>query len=245
MHAYSSPAALLCLTLTALAASPTAAQSIRAADGLGTRPYGHMRMTLERTIFQIDVLTIDVCFDSTTADRFAAFVGMEGAEDSIAAVAIRAGSAIGRIRFLRNASRNQFLDGIRDEQEKAVRAGLLSDSTFRRIGESLPIWFEFLEERGVRDGDQISYVFGGDSLRSFYRGVDGTVWLDRTDVGPDRSLSVLATWFAPETSFRKPLIRSLTADSVPPPERCAPPDDNPDDPTSGRRTGITRRSGAP
>lgn len=234
MHGYESRQARTIGTLMGLAsmlvAGPALAQSTDAPGALGGQPFSHMHMLYERTIFKVDVLTLDICFDSVSSDRLAAFArsDLRGAEDSIAAVALRARSAIGTIRFLRDASQSQFLDGIRDEQEKAVRAGFLSDSTFRSIGQSLPVWFEFLEERGIRDGDRIAYVFHGDSLRSFYRGVEGTVWLDHIDVGDSRRRSVLATWFAPGTSFRKPLIRSLAAGGIPPAELCALPASAPD-----------------
>lgn len=186
---------------------------------LGASPFGHMHMLLERTIFDVDVLTLDVCVDETTAGTIAtrARDGRTDADDdSIAAAAIHAQTALGRIRFLRGVSKRQFLDGIRDEQEKAVAAGLLADSTFRLIGDSLPVWFDFLDRRGIHEDDRMVYLFRNDSLRTVFHGEDGRVLLDRTDVGEQRRTSVLATWFAPESDFREPLLDSLDEDAADP-----------------------------
>jgi hypothetical protein len=215
---------IACILVAAAAAAPLAAQSddIR----LGASPFGHMHMLFERTIFNVDVLTLDVCFDSATAETVAVHARggrTDAGDDAIAAAAIDAPDALGRIRFLRGVSKGQFLDGIRDEQEKAVRAGLLADSTFRMIGDSLPVWFDFLDDRGIHDGDRIVYVFRDDSLRTVYHGEDGTVLLDRTDVGKQRRTSVLATWFAPRSDFRRPLLESLEDSDAADPAACAVP----------------------
>jgi hypothetical protein len=214
-----------CVLVAATTALPAVA---RAQDGMavGQSPFGHMHMLFERTIFNVDVLTLDICFDEATASRIAmrAQDGRnDAADDSIAAAAIAAPNAVGRIRFLRGVSKNQFLDGIRGEQEKAVDAGLLSDSTFTMIGDSLPVWFDFLDDRGIHEEDRIFYVFRDDSLRTVYHGADGAVLLDRTDVGEQRRISVLATWYAPDSDFREPLLDSLEDDDAADPTACAVP----------------------
>jgi hypothetical protein len=216
--------AIACLVIVAAAAGPLAAQSDD--SRVGASPFGHMHMLFERTIFNVDVLTLDVCLDSATAETVAVHARggrTDDGDDAIAAAAIDAPAALGRIRFLRGVSKGQFLGGIRDEQEKAVRAGLLADSTFRMISDSLPVWFDFLDDRGIRDGDRIFYVFRDDSLRTVYHGEDGTVLLDRTDVGTQRRTSVLATWFAPRSDFRRPLLDSLDDGDPADPAACTVP----------------------
>jgi hypothetical protein len=214
-------ATILCAT--ALGAAPAMAQF----PALGEAPFGHMRMLFERTIFNVDVLTLDICFDAPTAAGIAEHARdgrTDAGDDAIAAVAIAAMTALGRIEFRRNVSLGQFLGGIRDEQRKAVRAGLLADSTYRLIGDSLPVWFHFLDERGIRTDDQIVYVFRSDSLRTVYRDRDGRVLLDRIDVGEQRRTSVIATWLAPGSDFREPLLRSLDPDGRTDPGACVVPD---------------------
>jgi hypothetical protein len=212
------------IVLAAAAFLPAVAQA-QAGTTLGASPFGHMHMLFERTIFNVDVLTLDVCFDETTAAGIAMQASdrrTDAGDDSIAAAAIHAPAALGRIRFLRGVSKSQFLGGIRDEQKKAVTAGLLADSTFRMIGDSLPVWFDFLDERGIHRDDRIVYIFRNDSLRTVYNGSGGDVLLDRTDVGEQRRTSVLATWFAPESDFREPLLDSLDGD-IADPAACAVP----------------------
>jgi len=202
---------LLLVVWLGIAAQGAAAQSKGDPD-LGALPFGHMHMLLEKTIFKVDVLTLDVCLDARTAEAIApwARTGAEGSmADSIADVAMAAPSATGLIRFRRGVSLGQFLDGIRDEQKKAVDAGLLERATFDMITDSLPAWFDFLQERGIHEDDRIAYEFRGDSLRTIFRDAGGPVLLDRTDVGSQRRISVLATWFAPGSAFRRPLLRSL------------------------------------
>lgn len=211
-------------SLLPVLARPARAQTER--TGPGQAPFSHMHMILERTILKVDVLALDVCVDAMTAASIAphARSAPKGADaDSVARAVIAADRAVGDIRFLRNVSLGQFLGGIRDEQKKAVSAGLLSDSTFRMIGDSLPVWFSFLEERGIRKSDRITYVFHGNSLRTIYRDPDGSVLLDQTDVGEQRRTSVLATWFAPGSAFRGRLLESLADGPPAPAVPCSQP----------------------
>jgi hypothetical protein len=77
------------------------------------------------------------------------------------------------------------------------------------ISEGIPRWFAFLKERRILNGDQIHYRVRGDTLRTVYLSVDGERALDQTDVGAERRLAVLGSYLAPESSFRKGLIKSL------------------------------------
>ena len=73
----------------------------------------------------------------------------------------------------------------------------------------MPVWFGFLEVEGASKGDEILYRIRGDSLRTVYRTVGQEVLLDQVDVGPERRMAVLGSYFAPGSDFRKGLIRSL------------------------------------
>ena len=172
-----------------------------------------MGTLLEKTFLKVDVLTVDVCFDAATAERFAAIASAGrltgAAADSIARAALAGRLAIGRIQFVRSVSLDQFIEGIAEDQRKAVRAGFLPDSVFRAISRGLPVWFAFLEERGIRKGDQLLYELESESIRTVFVGADGKVLLDQTDPGRERRNSVLATWLAPGSSFRPGLLRSL------------------------------------
>lgn len=184
----------------------------------------HMHTILEKTFLKIDVLALDVCVDSVSARRIAGFTAMpqsRALEDSVTRAVIDAPSAVARLRFLRNVSYSQFIGGIMDEQGHAVDAGLLSDSTRRDVNAALPEWFSFLENRNIRENEQIVYRFHGDSVRTTYLDLAGQRQLDRVDTGYWRRTSVLATWFAPGSGFHKGLMRSAW-NPTPPSGSCEP-----------------------
>lgn len=201
--------------VSASAGLPAAAQT----PPLGQAPWSRMSTLLEKTFLKIDVLTVDVCFDAATAAEFARLAAggrLAGARgDSIARSALRGQRAAARIGFLRNVSLGQFLDGIDEDQRKAVAAGFMTDSVYREIRSLLPEWFAFLDRRGIRKDDHIRYELEPDSIRTVYSDPEGTVLLDQWDQGRERRNSVLATWLAPGSSFRSGLLASLEDAGVP------------------------------
>jgi hypothetical protein len=179
------------------------------ADG----PYARVCTLLERTIFKVDVLTLRIRFGEETARRLAELASGEeysdALADSVARVAVRARDAYAEIEFVRGVSLGQFVDGVRDDLGKAREAGIIDSADYRMISEGLPRWFDFLSERGIREGDRILYRIRGDTLRTVFHAEDGAFMLDQTDVGPERRLAVLGSYFAPGSSFREGLVRSL------------------------------------
>lgn len=175
-----------------------------------------MRMLLEKTIFKVDVLTLTVRLDGAAAHRLAELAGgrelTEAVSDSVARTATDATCGQARLDFVRNVSLGRFLDAIRESSRAALEADLIEHETFRLIDESLPEWYAFLEGRGVRDGDRMSYRIRGDTLNIRYLSSSGELLLDQTDVSAARRRSVLAGYFAPGSDFRRGLIRSLFRD---------------------------------
>jgi hypothetical protein len=173
--------------------------------------HAHMHSILEKTFLRIDVLALDLCVDSATAVTISTLTAAprtRALEDSVARVVLDAPRVVGQLRFLRNVSYSEFLGGIMDEQKHAVDAGLLADSTRRNVSASLPDWFSFLENRNIRENEQLVYGIHGDSVRMTYVDLAGQRLLDRVDTGPWRRASVLATWVAPGSGFRKGLMQS-------------------------------------
>lgn len=203
----------LFLLLFALTPQAALSQAISWGVDLPAVPYGSMNMLLEKSIFKVDVLTLEVRVDEGTARRLAdVAAGREYSDevaDSVAAIAVAAPEALARITFVREISLDQFIEGTDKDMRRAVDAGWLAREDYERIKRSLPQWFAFLEERRLLKGDQITYHVRGDSLMTVYRGVDGAVLLEQTDVGHGARESVLGTYFAPKSSFRKGLVKSL------------------------------------
>ncbi len=187
-------------------------QSI-AADSLPGGPYVDMRMLFEKTIFKVDVLTLHIRLNEADAREIERLVRgrrySDQLADSVAEFAIQSRDVWARIRFERNVSLGQFLDGTDDNLEKVREAGIIDESDYDLVSKGMPIWYAFLEERGILDGDLMYYRIRGDTLRTQYVGVEGEVLLDQTDVGPERRLAVLGRYFVRGSDFRKGLIRSL------------------------------------
>lgn len=180
---------------------------------LGVGPRARACMLLERTIFQVDVLTVDLRLGPETADEIRRLVEKGAGRDSIAAAAIHSQNTYARIQFVRNVGMDQFLDGVRTDLRRTVDAGLIDRETFDSISASLPRWYSFLEDRGVREGDELLYRVRGDTLHSGYRTPADEWLLRQTDVGPERRLAVLGSYLVEGSSFREGLLDSLVSDS--------------------------------
>lgn len=185
--------------------------------GLARGPYAQASMLLEKTLFKVDVLGLELRFDPATRDRLrsAAADGREGRNDerdqALADAATHASGAWARIRFHRDIRLGQFVDAARESLAEARKAGYIDTVAESQIGRSLPHWYAFLAERKIRKGDEMHYRIRGDTLRTVYVGRDGDVLLDQLDVGPERVGSVLGGYFASGSDFREGLLRSLEA----------------------------------
>ncbi len=181
---------------------------------LAPDPGARLETLLEKTIFKVDVLSLHIRFGAETANRLeraatAGEIGRDALADSVATIALDSRDVWARIRFERDVRLDQFVDGVVEDLAKARRAGIIDETAYRGVSADLPRWFGFLENRRIRDGDQIWYRIRGDTLRTIYVGVDDGVLLDQTDVGPDRRLAVLGGYLAPGASLRKGLVQSF------------------------------------
>lgn len=205
--------ALICAFFSLTVAGGWAQTSAPANQGATDAPrhYGRMSMLLEKTIFKVDVLVLEVELSDSDARDIARVVerGAGSIEDSIAAIAINTRAANLRTQFLRSISLDQFVDGARRDLQAVLAAGVITDETHRVLFEGLPVWFGFLEERRIQKGDELQYRISGDTLRTSYGAADGTTLMQRTDVDADRSRAVLGTYFVRGSQFRDKLIESL------------------------------------
>lgn len=204
--------ALLLLWLSTgrtVSAQPSPVDTTNLGSGVNAR----MHMLLEKTIFQVDVLTLDVRLGpSETARLDSMLAGREFSADladSVAAVALGSRNVWALIDFQRGVSLDQFLGGVQDNLRHAEKAGIVTPEEYASIAASLPRWYFFLEDRRIRAGDQMFYRIRGDTLRTVFRSADGDNLLDQVDVGPERRLSVLGGYFAPNSDFRERLVKSL------------------------------------
>lgn len=180
---------------------------------LAEGPYSRMEMLLEKTIFSVDVLTVEVRFDVPTQQQFrTAASGREYTPElsrQLADIAVNAEHVYASLHFERNVGLSRWVAGVRDSLETAWRAGLITEGSYREVSDGLPRWFAVVAERGFARGDRILYRGYPDRLRTVLVANDGRVLLDQTDAGAGPRRALLAGYFAPGTDFREPLIRSL------------------------------------
>lgn len=172
-----------------------------------------MRMLLEVTIFQIDVLTLELRIGGPTGDRIRTLVEAgertEETADSVADLAADARFAYANLSFLRGISLGRFLREVQRNAVRATEAGYISPETSGLIVQSLPQWYAFLQGRGIEEGDEMEYFIEGDTLTVHYLSPSDSLLMSTTDVGPERRRSVLGGYFARGSDFREGLLDSL------------------------------------
>jgi hypothetical protein len=184
--------------------------------GLAEGPFSSMDMLYERTIFNVDVLSLHMAFGPETAATFTELVG-DGDYDGdtaerVAEAALASRDVLVRSRFLRDVSLDQFMDGLRDNLRRAREDGLLTPEQEETIRQETQAQYSILEGRGIREGETMWYRIRGDSLHVALEAVDGEILLEDRPVGPERRLAVLGGYLAAGSDFREKLVRSLFTD---------------------------------
>ena len=180
---------------------------------LGQGPFAKMSMLYERTFLRVDVMTLEIHFGPDVATRLEGLASgtklTPSVEDSIANIALQAQNARIHVKFRRNFSIDKFFKGALDNTNQVLKAGLIKKEFYEEICRQLPIWYSFMNDRGVLKGDEMFHLIKGDTLRSVYRGANGEVLMDEIQVGQERRLAVLGSYLVKKSDFRKGLIESL------------------------------------
>lgn len=200
---------------SARALTPSQVEALSPPD-LGITPYGEMEALLEVTIFNIDVLTLTVRVPERTASDLEAVIQDadrydDALADSVARIILAADALWSRQEFERDVGYGRLLGAMRDSARKAAEAGYISQAYADEFASSLPGLFGFLEEDGVKEGDQILMLVRGNTVRTMYRTVDGDLLLDRSATSADGRNGSIPSFFAPKSDFRKRLVESLFA----------------------------------
>jgi hypothetical protein len=205
--------ASLCIPRAVVAQDPPVPDLEMLPDGRGAT----MKYKVERTFLKVDVLTLTIRVDQATASRLANVLDSESRyvreqQETVADIVSDAAEAVAEIEFLRNITLKQFLEGVDEDMGHARAAGWIRPDTFERITDGLRDWFAFLSDRGIRKGDLLTYHASGETLRTTYRQIgESGLALDQTDVGRQNVMALWGGYFAPGSSFREGLTRSLWA----------------------------------
>ena len=209
--------ALLLMAVSLAAQPPRAAQPAPRIDmtGLASGPFSTMDVKVERTFLGVDVARVLLRVDEPTRRQLEALVRQSprsaAQKDRVARTAARAQNGFARLTFLRNVSLSQFLhDGQRDLRN-AARARMLDPQSYQVASQAFARAFSFLGSRGFRKGDQLVYRVRPGSLRTVLIAASGQVLMDKLDRGAAFPRALLASYFAPGSTLRDPLLRSLLA----------------------------------
>jgi hypothetical protein len=176
-------------------------------------PFSRMHMVLQKTLLKINVATIDVRVDKGAQSRLAGLgrgqAYSDGLAQQLAHVTISAEHAVVQMQFMRDISLSRWMGVVRDSLEQARSAGLITPDLEKRVSQGLPQWFASIKDRGYLKGDKLIYAIGPDSLRTVVVATSGQVLIDRQDNEQGARRVVLASYFAPGSDFREPLLRSL------------------------------------
>ena len=208
-------AAALALTAFLLAPALMAGGALPSLDApeLAQGPYSSMHMLLQKTVLKIDVATVDVRVDRPTQAHFAELArGQQYSyplDAQLASAAIAAPHAVVQMQFVRDVPLNRWIGVVRDNLELAREAGLITREIEQKVSNAIPQWFAPLAERGYQKNDRLIYSITPDTLRTVVVSAGGQLLLDLSDHEAGARRVVMASYFAPKSDTREPLIRSL------------------------------------
>jgi hypothetical protein len=183
------------------------------APELAHGPFSAMHMLLTKTFLRFNVATIDVRFDGDAQAHFADLARGKSYSDALgqqlAQVAINDEHAVVQMRFERDVGLDTWVGVVRDNLDQARAAGLITRDLQDRVSQGLPQWFAALHDRGYKKGDRLLYAVKADGLRTVVASPEGRILVDREDHDQGLRRVVLASYFAPRSDFREPLLQSL------------------------------------
>jgi hypothetical protein len=175
--------------------------------------YSTMHMLLEKTVMKVDVLTVDVRVGKKAHEAIKKLASgkpySEPLGNQVADVAIKAENAVVQLTFKRNVPLNMWINEVRRNLGQARAAGLISAAVEQKVSNGLPQWFAKLKERGYKTGDRVLYRVSADKLVTAVVSTEGHLLVYRSDSGKDARSVVMASYYAPKSDFRDPLLKSL------------------------------------
>ncbi len=165
---------------------------------------------LERTIFKVDAVRLELSVLDDTPERVARMVTGLAAprqvSDTVAELYLGLERARVRMTFLRSFSLERFLDSNRGVLERLATAGLLTEEELRRLEAENDQRFAVLAQSGIRDGDVLEHEVQGDTVTTLYTDVAGAVRIAETRIGAAERKALVGSLFGPESGFRKGLL---------------------------------------
>lgn len=176
----------------------------------GSRCCERFDYLLEKTIFKVDAVRLELAFTDGTPARVAGLLtrspDVPALRDSIAAEYLAASGAMVRFTFERSFGLERFLRANRDVMEDLVDAGILNHEEFLELDAENVERFQVLAEAGIQDGDRLEHRIDGERVTTRYVDRGGTLRIDEVQVGDAERRALLGSLFGPGSDFRNGLV---------------------------------------
>ena len=180
---------------------------------LATGPFAVLQAVLRKSLLRLEVVRVQIRVDQETQHELAAMVSGREQTKSLADGVVRSvmatKDAIITAELRRDVGFDAFAQSTYANLRSAREAALISDDSYWSLARLLPQWFRAFQDRGARKGDRLMCQVHPDSMRLLYRTVDTVTLIDQTVPDGQLGRAVLASYLAPESSFRKELVGSL------------------------------------
>jgi hypothetical protein len=178
-----------------------------------------MRMCLERTLLNVNVISVRVRFGVGAQRQIRALASGREYSDRLAAriarAAVHADEAQAVLHFQREVELEQFLTSLHKGAREATEVGWINSTTATRLRGYLSDWFGPLRGRNFQKDERL--VFGGVGSRLTMRLLDrsGKLLIHRRVEFRNATTAMLAFFYVPGSDLREPLIRSLFSREAP------------------------------
>ena len=180
---------------------------------LATGPYSSMRMCLERTVLNVNVMSVRVRFDVPAQRQIGALASGRQYSDSLAAriaqAAVHADEAQAVLGFQREVELEAFLVSLSRGVREATKIGWISPATAAKLRGNLSDWFGPLRGRDFQEGERLVFLGVGSRLTMTLVDRRGKRVTHRSAEFQNATTGMLAFFYVPGSGLREPLIRSL------------------------------------
>ncbi len=180
---------------------------------LATGQYSSMRMCLERTFLNINVISLRIQWDTETQRNLGALVAgqsySEARAQRIVRELLRSNEARATLRFEHDVELGQFLGSVKKGLREARRLGWISSDAARWMLENLGVWFAQVRGRDLKSGDRLTFSTKGSRLVMTLVNRKGARLIHKQATLRLAPRAMLAIFFVPGSGFRAPLIKSL------------------------------------
>jgi hypothetical protein len=209
---------LLCATALSLALAlaawaPHAQAHTANPPALAAGPYAVLQGVLKKTLLRVEVARAQIRVDPDTQTKLASIASgrkkSQALADGVVSAVMDTRRAVITAELRRDVPFDKYTESAYQDLASARESGLISNQDYRSLERLLPQWFRALQDRGVHKGDRFTCMLEPGSMRAVYRTADGVTLVDRRIPGNGPGRAVLASYLAPDSSFREQLVGSL------------------------------------